>query len=527
MEKMFQIYYTSDTHGHIFPVNYAVGCPENSGLLNLAAQVEKDGNTLVLDGGDSLQGTPLTQYYLENRDKWPVHPVAVAFNAMGLDYFTLGNHDFNFGYEILRDYLRAMDGVCLCTNVEDLGGELRIRPWAVHTLANGLRIGLTGVVTDFVNVWEQPQNLERVRVTDAFRAAQATCAALRDQCDVCVCIYHGGFEEDLESGRMLSDSGENIACRIARELDFDLLLTGHQHMAVEGVELSGTHAVQPPANAGQFLRITAQWDGRDTRFHSKLTPVGSKHQAEPYQSLLPLERAVQVWLDQPIGELAQPIPPEEKLDAALHGSRVAVLFNQVQLAETGADFSCTSLGNDPVGLASPVTMRGVTAAYLFANTLVVLEVTEEVLRQTLERCASSLVVLEVTEEVLRQTLERCASYFTLVDGQPQISEEFLLPKVEHYNYDFYAGLAYTFDLRRPVGSRLVRLTKLDGSPLGSGTFRLCTSNYRATGTGGYEILRECPILWRGGVEMPDLTARYIQIHSPVPQLHNAEMLVIW
>ena len=185
---------------------------------------------------------------------------------------------------------------------------------------------------------------------------------------------------------------------------------------------------------------------------------------------------------------------------------MAALFNQVQLAETGADFSCTSLGNDPVGLASPVTMRGVTAAYLFANTL---------------------VVLEVTEEVLRQTLERCAAYFTLVDGQPQISEEFLLPKVEHYNYDFYAGLAYTFDLRRPVGSRVVRLAKLDGSPLGGGTFRLCTSNYRATGTGGYDVLRKCPVLWRGGVEMPDLTARCIQTHSPVPQLHNAEMRVIW
>ena len=97
MEKTFQIYYTSDTHGHIFPVNYASNCPEDSGLLNLAAQVEKDGNTLVLDGGDSLQGTPLTQYYLEHRGQWPIHPVAAAFNAMGLDYFTLGNHDFNFG----------------------------------------------------------------------------------------------------------------------------------------------------------------------------------------------------------------------------------------------------------------------------------------------------------------------------------------------------------------------------------------------------------------------------------------------
>ena len=258
MEKTFQIYYTSDTHGHVFPVNYASNSPENAGLLNLASQVEKDGNTLVLDGGDALQGTPLTQYYLEHRGEWDIHPVAAAFNAMGLDYFTLGNHDFNFGYEALRDYLNTMDGVCLCANVEDLGGELRIRPWAVHTLANGLRVGITGVVTDFVNVWEQPQNLERIRVTDAFQAARATCAALREQCDVCVCIYHGGFEEELETGRVLSDSGENLACKIARELDFDLLLTGHQHMAVEGVNLSGTYAVQPPANAGQFLHISGK-----------------------------------------------------------------------------------------------------------------------------------------------------------------------------------------------------------------------------------------------------------------------------
>ena len=506
MEKTFQIYFTSDTHGHIFPVNYASNRPEASGLLALAAQIEKDGDTLVLDGGDSLQGTPLTQYYLEHRGEWDIHPVAAAFNALGLDYFTLGNHDFNFGYEALRDYLRAMEGTCLCANVEDLGGELPIRPWTVHTLSNGLRIGLTGVVTDFVNIWEQPQNLERLRITDAFQAAQAACAALRGQCDVCVCIYHGGFEEDLESGRVLSDSGENIACRIARELDFDLLLTGHQHMAVAGVGLSGTYAVQPPANAGQFLHLTGRWDGQESRFSSRLRPVGRQHPEEPFRTLLPLERAAQKWLDQPIGALAQAIPPEGKLEAALRGSQVAALFNQVQLEETGADFSCTSLGNDPVGLTSPVTMRGVTAAYLFANTL---------------------VVLEVTEEVLRQTLERCAAYFTLVDGRPQISEEFLLPKVEHYNYDFYAGLSYTFDLRRPVGSRVVRLTKLDGSPLGDGTFRLCTSNYRATGTGGYEILRECPVLWRGGIEMPDLTARYIRTHSPVPPLHNGEMQVVW
>lgn len=76
-------------------------------------------------------------------------------------------------------------------------------------------------------------------------------------------------------------------------------------------------------------------------------------------------------------------------------------------------------------------MRAICGAYLFANTL---------------------VVLEVDEKVLRAALERCASYFTLKDGRIQISEEFIKPKIEHYNYDFYAGLQYRFDLESRSGS---------------------------------------------------------------------------
>ena len=151
-------------------------------------------------------------------------------------------------------------------------------------------------------------------------------------------------------------------------------------------------------------------------------------------------------------------------------------------------------------------MRGVTAAYLFANTL---------------------VTLEVTEAVIRRCLERCAAYFELENGKPKVSAAFLQPKVEHYNYDFFAGLDYAFDLRRPVGQRVVRLARLDGSPLGPGPLRLCTSNYRATGTGGYEVLRDCPVLWRGSVELPDMVARYIRDHSPVGPLENARFQVIW
>lgn len=506
MKKELNIIYSSDTHGHIFAEDYAANTEAECGLLAMAAQTGKDGNTLIIDGGDSLQGTPLSQYYIENYDGFPIHPVAEGFNALGLDYYTLGNHDFNFGYEALKKFTGAMKARCVCANVEDLGGKLGIVPWTVHVLENGLRVGITGIVTDYVNIWEQPQNLEKLRVTDAFQAAKRACRHLKERSDICLCIYHGGFEEDLKTGKLLSSSKENIACRIARELDFHILLTGHQHMAVEGVELDGCYAVQPPANAGRYIRLQASVGPEGTEIKSKLIPVGKEHREQPYRSLLPLEHRVQQWLDRPIGHLEKDIAPEGKLDAALKGSRVAALFNLVQLEATGADFSCTSLGNEPVGLASPVTMRGVTAAYLFANTL---------------------VVLEVTEEVVRRCLERCAEYFCLGQKGIEVSQAFLKPKVEHYNYDFYAGLNYTIDLRRPVGHRVVSLSMPDGSPLGSRKFRLCTSNYRATGTGGYEILRECPVLWRGGVEMPNLTAAYIERHSPVKLDCPGQMSVLY
>ncbi|HIU78883.1 MAG TPA: 5'-nucleotidase C-terminal domain-containing protein, partial [Candidatus Avilachnospira avicola] len=147
----------------------------------------------------------------------------------------------------------------------------------------------------------------------------------------------------------------------------------------------------------------------------------------------------------------------------------------------------------PIGLGSTVSMRDISAAYPFANTL---------------------VVLEVDRDVIRQLLERCASYFVLRDGRPEISDTFLKPKVEHYNYDFFAGIRYEFDIRRPVGDRVTMLTRDDGRPL-EGKLRLCTSNYRASGTGGYEVLSVCPVLYRGSREMPDIITEYIRDKSPV------------
>ena len=445
-----RIIYTSDTHGHVFHVNYAKNCPESTGLFCIAAQIRKDGNTLVIDGGDSLQGTPLLSYYLEHRQDYDFHPMAEGFNAMGLDYYTLGNHDFNFGYDAILDYAKAMKAVLVCANVEDLRGELGIQKHVVHVLEDGTRVGITGAVTGYVNVWEQKANLKDFVISDPVEALRSQYAALKDQCDITVAVYHGGFEEDLQTGRLLSETEENQACRVARELDFDILLTGHQHLSVPGVMIEGTWGVQPPDKAGRYCLLEAWRNERESgsqaespkgepRWKIRSELVDTQEPDDRYRKIeedhafmKDLTDKVETWLDQPIGCLEEAIPPEEKLEAALHGSKVAAIFNQVQLDYTGADFSCTSLANDPLGLDKEITVRDVLGIYQFANTV---------------------EVKEVTGSVIRKDLERCAEYFYLNEetGEVEISSVFLQPKVEHYNYDFYAGLDYAFDITRPVG----------------------------------------------------------------------------
>ena len=211
-----KIIFTSDTHGNLYAFNYAKNLPEAIGLFGVASLIDKDENMLVLDGGDSLQGTPLMTYYLEHHDEYDFHPMAEGFNAMGLDYYTLGNHDFNFGYEAIADYVKEMKATLICANVEDKGGELNIHKNVVHVMPDGTRVGITAAVTGFVNVWEQKSNLEKLVVSDPVEALKEQYEELKEKSDITIAIYHGGFEENLETGALLSETAENQACKISR-----------------------------------------------------------------------------------------------------------------------------------------------------------------------------------------------------------------------------------------------------------------------------------------------------------------------
>ena len=227
--KKLTIFFTSDLHAYIYPTDYRSREERNIGLFKCASRFTRDGNTLIIDGGDLLQGSPLGAFCHDTLQN--AAPFAEMMNCCGYDYVTLGNHDFNYGMPYLESYLNALRARCVCQNIRWDGAGVRF-PACIHTLENGLRIGIVGIVTDYVNIWERPEHLSGITISDPIPAAAAALEELRGKTDLNLCVYHGGFERDLTTGRVLSSTHENVAYRICQELDFDILLTGHQHMSV-------------------------------------------------------------------------------------------------------------------------------------------------------------------------------------------------------------------------------------------------------------------------------------------------------
>lgn len=487
--KKLRIYFTSDIHGYIYPTDYRSREARDMGLFKCANRFQKDGNTLVIDGGDGLQGSPFGAFCHDILGS--AQTLAGIMNRCGYDYVTLGNHDFNFGMPYLESYLGLLQAKCVCQNVRGTDGVSRF-PARVHVLENGLRVGLVGIVTDHVNVWERPEHLAGITITDPLEAARNALENLRGRVDVTVCVYHGGFEQDLATGKTLTASTENIACRLCRELDFDVLLTGHQHMSVPGRMLGNTFVVQPAENGKEFLEITGEIEPGQKRFSSRTIPAGGDCDPALLEAFSQVEEGAQRWLDTIVGHLEKPLLPSDRLSMAKDGCGLAAFFNEVQLAASGAQLSATSLANEIAGLPQTVRRRDLLTAYPYTNTL---------------------AVLRITGAVLRQAMERSASYFSYDEGGALgVSESFLHPKVEHYNYDYYAGVEYAFDISKPIGSRVVRLT-WQGKPVGEeDSFTICLNSYRASGTGGYECYLGCPVEREINMEMSQLMLDYFRNH---------------
>lgn len=492
MQRNLKIFFSSDIHGYFSVTDYATGQEVNSGLASCASAFLKDGNTLIIDGGDTIQGSPFT-YWLYDRATQKECVPAHIMNLAGYDFVTLGNHDFNYGKEAIEDYLRALNATCLCANVDGIKG---VEKTAVITLENGIRVGITGITSHFVNMWERPENMTGITVTDAFEAAKEALSVLKQaNVDITICIYHGGFENNVYTGERLSDTTENQGYRICKELSFDILLTGHQHQAMDGLCLFDTYICQTPDKGQKFIDMeaTLEEDGKLSVTSQLVCPNGKNSAMMDY--LAPLEIQVAEFLDTPMGFLDTPLVPGDPLTMALGGTLIANFFNQVQLDASGADISATSLANTVKGFDTQITIRDIVSTYVFPNTL---------------------KTILVNRNVLKSALERCAEYFDYdSEGNPCISEGFLSPIVQHFNYDYFAGIEVTMDIRKDIGNRVTSIRYKGQELADDKILKLCMNNYRATGAGGYPCYPMCETVCEQPTEIAQMIMDYVCTHKNI------------
>ncbi|WP_207695792.1 2',3'-cyclic-nucleotide 2'-phosphodiesterase/3'-nucleotidase [Enterococcus sp. DIV0212c] len=487
MNQHVKIYYTSDVHGYLFPTNYADTKEKNMGLLKCIPNFQKDENTLIIDGGDMLQGSALATYCQAHQEEG--FPQANVLNQAGYDFVTLGNHDVNYGTQYLYKYLNTLDATCVCENILDAASQKKKFPWEIKTLGNGLRVGIVGVVTDYINVWEKEENIEDITVADPFTAVKQAYEEMKSQVDLTICIYHGGFERDVHSGKVLSKTSENIGYKICEELGFDLLLTGHQHLLIEGQLLHGTYIVQPSSNALNYFEITID-KAEDIKITSTVGKPSERPNQRMLEQLLPLESKVQGWLDQAIGKLDKDALAENKLEMALHGNPIVELIGAVQLQASKAQIAVVSLANTSPGFHQEVTMRDVIATYPYTN---------------------QLITLKITGAQLKKVVEKNTDYFSLNEqNEVIISSSFLYPKIEHYHFDFFVGIDYTIDLCQKAGQRLIELKYKGKTIADNDEFTIALSDYRASGGGGFPTYQQCPVIDEGAQEIVGLIVDYIQ-----------------
>jgi 2',3'-cyclic-nucleotide 2'-phosphodiesterase/3'-nucleotidase len=364
---------TTDLHGYLLPLDYATGRPAPRGLAAAATLVREvraaNPNTLLIDCGDTIQGSPLETVY-QSGPRTAGDPMMRAMNLLGYAAMTVGNHEYTAGAAAMEQARRDARFPWLAANTTGFDASL------VRTLA-GIRVAIVGVTTPMVPVFEPAGHLGTHRFTPAIAAVRRAVAALH--ADVVVVAAHSGLGRDGE------DPAEHLVAALAAEVPgIDAIVFGHSHKELAPQFIGKVLVIQPKNWGASLARIDFTFDGKTLRSKTgALLPVTATTPAAPDLVALaqPYEQAAQRYLDTPVTTAARD----------LAGDAIADLVNRVQLAASHADASVTAPVDAAIRIRKgPVTLRQVTAVYPYENDLYVVEGSARMLEGIADRVAGTL-----------------------------------------------------------------------------------------------------------------------------------------
>jgi 5'-nucleotidase / UDP-sugar diphosphatase len=237
--KRFTLLHTSDEHSVLIPlpaVDYKPGemNPSVGGFARLATLVKDirsqkaDEPVLLLSAGDFIGGSPYAWLILEGYS-----PEIELMKEIGYDATTIGNHEFDYGPDILARYFMRSgypdahnDLPLIIANLNIPAGDslnnVDFVPNRIFELDNGLKIGIFGLLGS--EAYSLAPMAEPVEILDPFVIAQQQVDQLRSEgADVIVLLSHSGVKEDRE----LAEKINNI----------DIILGGHDHYQTNTPEI--------------------------------------------------------------------------------------------------------------------------------------------------------------------------------------------------------------------------------------------------------------------------------------------------
>lgn len=502
---------TTDVHGHLRAFDYYADRADPDRGLSLAAtlaerlRTEAD-VTLLLDNGDFLQGTPLTEFAARETDG--LHPVIGAMNRMGYDAAALGNHEFDYGLPYLEGAIAGARFPVLCANVlRSETGAPFATPWTmlerpVAGREHPLRIGLLGLAPPQIAAWTRRSLDHPLETRPILETAAALVPEMRAAgADVVVALCHSG----------IGASDENAATEVARLAGIDAMIVGHTHRVFPGFLLEGAGidaregtlygvpAVEPGANASHLgvidLRLEARPEGGWTVAGHEVAarPVseaGRDENPEVLGATRSAHAATCRHIRSPLGEILVPL---QSYFAQLGPCAAMGLLAEAKRAHAAPRLAEAGLQDLPVLVAvapartggrggpgnyvdipaGPLAARHASQLYPYPNRV----------------CAIELTGAEVAD-----WLERSAAQFRRIT--PGVAGQSLVdPAVPGFSVDALDGVSYAIDVSQPsrydaegmpVGSRRGRIQDLrhDGRPVrDDDRFIVVTNSFRLGGGG--------------------------------------------
>jgi len=507
---------TTDMHGRIFPIDYYTNKYENVGIAKIATLVKEarknDPNLLLVDSGDTIQGTPL-EYFHNKRNNTPPDPMMLAMSALHYDAMTVGNHEYNFGLKVLAKARSEAKFPWLSANTYNT--QVKGDPSNYHTPyiikeVNGVRVGILGLTTPGIPNWENKPNYEGLEFKETVSEAKKWVPILRaqGQVDLVAIAMHMGIEEDLRTGAKspAQVTNENAAVAIAREVPgVDVILMGHTHRDVPALIINGVLLAQANRWASHLARVDVYLEKpSDGRWRvlakqSRTIPVTEKTALDPEIARLgeAYDKETQDWLGRRIGESSAELTSP---DCRFRDSAIIDLIQRAQLEAGKAEVSMAACFNPQARIPQgPVTVRDIAGLYEYENTL---------------------VTLELTGQQLKDALEHSARYFRLYEPGKSLSE-LVDSRIPGYNFDVAEGVTYTLDITKPFGQRIQSL-RFKGQPLSPmQKLRVVTNNYRVNGGGNYAMYKDAPVVYRSSEEVRELIIDWVEKNKTIPtQVNN-------